>query len=252
VPKLDTKVAKLKEDYSQADALFASEVRDLVRRAVEGREVDENARPEVKRVAAALLAIQAQFARMLQSDRSLAKMQATDIGTMEALSLVVDALLDGCNHPIWKFLRGSTKGRAAGNPAPDANTETATAWTAGAISAIKEREQVSETEACRIFHQNLSDAPAVADLKRSVETIRCRIRRFDLEAASHLKEAADQWREECLAGGRDGSAIVALTEAEIQANNRLPRLSDITRRRPTNYPLTTAEYIEELRRSIAE
>lgn len=251
MPKLNTKVAKLKEDYSQADALFASAVRDLVRRAVEGREVDEDAPPELKRVAAALLAIQAQFARMLLSDRSPAKMPATDIGTMEVLSLV-DALLDGCNHPIWKFLRGSTKGSAAGNPAPDANTEMATAWTSGAIRAIKEREQVSETEACRIFHQNLTDDPAVADLKRSVETIRCRVRRFDLEAANHLKEIADEWRAECLAGGRDGSAIVSLTEAEIQANNRLPQLSDITRRRPTNYPLTTAEYIEELRRRIAE
>jgi hypothetical protein len=251
MPKLDTKVAKLKEDYSQADALFASEVRDLVKRAVEGREVDEDAPTEAKRVAAALLAIQAQFARMLLSDRTPAKMQAVDAGTMEALSLV-DALLDGRNHPIWKFLRGSTKGRAAGNPAPDANTEMATAWVSGAIRAIKEREQVSETEACRIFHQNLSDAPAVADLKRSVETSRCRVRRFDLEAASHLKEATDQWRVECLAEGRDGRGIVALTEAEIQANNRVPRLSDITRRRPTNYPLTTAEYIEEMRRRIAE
>jgi hypothetical protein len=251
MPKLDTKVAKLKEDYSQADALFASEVRDLVRRAVEGREVDEDTPPEAKRVAAALLAIQGQFARMLLSDRSPAKMQAADIGVMEALSLV-DALLDGRNHPIWKFLRGSTKGRAAGNPAPDANTEMATAWASGAIRAIKEREQVSETEACRIFHQNLADDPAVAGLKRSVETIRCRVRRFDLEASSHLKEAADQWREECLTGGREGSAIAKLTEAEIQVNNRLPRLSDITRRRPTNYPLTTAEYMEELRRRIEE
>ena len=251
MPKLDTKVAKLKEDYSQADVLFASEVRDLVRRAVEGREVGKDTPPEAKRVAAALLAIQAQFARMLLSDRSPAKMQAADIGVLEALSLV-DALVDGRNHPIWKFLRGSTKGRAAGNPAPDANTAMATAWASGAIRAIKEREQVSETEACRIFHQNLSDAPAVAYLKRSVETIRCRVQRFDLEAASHVNDIAEEWQAECLADGRDGRAIVALTEAAIQANNRLPRLSDITRRRPTNYPLTTAEYIEELRRRIAE
>ncbi|MGF9764511.1 hypothetical protein AAII07_56440 [Microvirga sp. 0TCS3.31] len=241
MPKRETKVAKLKEDYSLADALFASEVRDIVRRAVEGREVDEDAPPDVKRVAAAFLAIQAQFARM----------QAADIGVLEALSLI-NALLDGRNHPVWKFLRGSTKGRAAGNPAPDANIEMATAWVSGAIRAIKKREQANKTEACRIFHQNMTDDPAVADLKRSVETIRCRVRRFDLEAASHLKEAAEQWRVECLAGGRDGAGIVALTEAEIQANNRLPRLSEITRRRPTNYPLTTAEYIEEMRRRVEE
>ncbi|MBM6593092.1 hypothetical protein [Microvirga pudoricolor] len=150
------KAGPTRDDFSAADAAFASEVRELYHRAIDGHEDDETASPEARRMAAALLAIHCRLGRVLASDSTDGKVQSVDAGIVEALSLI-SAIIERKNHPVWRLLRGSSKGRARGNPSTDAYTELSTAYVFGAIRALQDAERVNETEACRIFWGLLSD-----------------------------------------------------------------------------------------------
>jgi hypothetical protein len=245
------KPSPTKEDFSKADATFASEVREAVSRAMAGHADDEDLSPEARRIAAALLAIRSHFASLLASDPTPGKIMAVDAGALEAV-MFVNALLFKVNHPVWKFMRGFVKGKAAGNQAADERTEFGTMHVAGAIRAIMERGQVSQAEACWLFHRHLSNDWSVADLKRSAETIRIRIRKFDDELTSPLQETATQWHRELLVSGEDVRGIVESTEAVIKEIERLPRLKEAARKRPVAVPATAAEVIEAIGREVSD